>query len=471
MQDLQEVHRPKNNKSNKVEFGGGYLSGKRLLLLSLCTTLFLCTALLHGCSDIPASTTIAEATTTTTAAKKIELRFAHNWTNGDTKAAYFEPMLRQYARLHRDTVEFVFETTSKMDHKHKIRVDVASGKTPDIFTYWAGSPFASLVEAGVLANLDEYFEASAKTRLGMFEPGMFDSLTFDDSIYGIPYEVYKSFLLVNRELFKKAGIDKYPETIEELISISPKFNKIGVIPASWTCKNGDPSHSLYSSFLFQFAGEYENSTGIAKTLAFKNSNVIRAAETITALRKANAIPEDTLLNGGDEGSLTLYNQEKAAMMLAFPWMIQMIEPEISAKSDIISVPRLAGAEIDPDTFCVGAVSMGIAVNKESFADTSKKNEIVHFIDFLISDEMFKELAKSGMFPTKKISIDPSTVPGLYLRVDEATRDKELRLNHGKLFPNDEVLNVYLDSLDKLFAGAASAEEFVKAVQGALDKVK
>ena len=178
-----------------------------------------------------------------------------------------------------------------------------------------------------------------------------------------------------------------------------------------------------------------------------------------------------MLNGGDEGSLTLYNQEKAAMMLAFPWMIQMIDPDISAKSDIISIPRLAGAEVDPDTFCVGAVSMGIAVNKKSFEDVSKKNEIINFIDFLVSDEMFKELAKSGMFSTKKVSIDSSTVPGLYLRVEEATRDKELRLNHGKLFPNDEVLNVYLNSLDELFAGAISAEEFTDAVQSALNKYR
>ena len=402
---------------------------------------------------------------------KIVLRFAHNWTNGDTKAPYFEPMLEKYARLREDSVEFIFEATSKMDHKHKIQVDVASGNTPDIFTYWAGSPFASLVQADALADMGEYLSMSKQIKAGHFDDEMFDSLIFNDKTYGIPYEVYKSFLLVNRELFRKAGIGKYPETIEELISMAPQFEKIGVIPAAFTSKNGDPSHTLYSSFLFQYAGEYEKSLDISNTFLFKNENTIKAAQAIEALRIGKVIPMDTIQTGGDEGAVTLYNSEKAAMVIAFPWMIQMIDEEIAEKSDIIAVPSLSDFTEYSSAFCVGAVSMGIAVNKGSLADELLKNELIDFIDYLVSDEMFRELAKSGMFPAKNVEIDPETVPALFLKVADFTKNQELKLNHAKLFPNDEVLNVYLDSLDKLFAGAINAHEFNDTVQGSLDDAK
>ncbi|MDD4493149.1 MAG: extracellular solute-binding protein [Eubacteriales bacterium] len=438
---------------------------KRYLQLGLLLILLISTFPIEGCSFDKDSNKTDETIDTST--EKIVLRFAHNWTNGDTKAQYFEPMLKEYAKLHSE-VKFIFETTPKMEHKHKIQVDVASGKTPDIFTYWAGSPFASLFQAGVLADLDQYFAISTKTRIEQFEYEMFESLIFDDCKYGIPFEVYKSFLLVNRELFDKAGIKKYPETLEDLISIAPDLNKAGVIPAAFTSKNGDPSHALYSAFLFQYEGEYEKSLNICNTFSFKSENSIKAAEAIEALKKGKVIPEDTIMTGGDEGALALYNKEEAAMMLAFPWMIQMIDPEVAKKSDIIPVPRLADATVDPDTYCIGAVSMGIAVNKNSFADASKKDEIVKFIDYLISDEMFRELAKSGMFPTKKVDIEPDTVPELFLKVAESTKNKELRLHHVKLFPNDDVLNIYLDSLDKLFVGAFNAEEFNNVVQSALD---
>lgn len=442
---------------------------KRLsLLLAL---FFLTAAVLSGCTVIDNSKEKNNGLTTQEPVKKVKLRFAYNWTDGDTKAQYFEPMLNKYEQLCKDRVEFVFEATPKMDHKNKIQVDVAGGNTPDIFTYWAGSPIASLVQADVLADLDEYFEISNKIKKDQFSDEMFESLKFNNKIYGIPLEVYKSFLLANRRLFEKAGIKSYPKTFDDLLRCSVEFNKLGIVPAAWTCKNGDPSHALYSSFLFQYTGEYEKSRNICNTFSFKDDNSVKAAEAIETLRKYKVIPEDTIANGGDEGAVTMYNQEKAAMILAFPWMMLMIRNEIAEYSDIITIPRLPGAAVDPETFCVGAVSMGVVVNKHSFSDKVKKTEIVKFIDYLVSDEMFKELARSGMFPTKQLTINPSYVPPLFEKVEAATKNKELKLNHGKLLPNDEVLNEFLGSLDQLFSGAITAENFADNVQKALDKTK
>ncbi len=446
----------------------------------LVAALFLLTAVLSGCgsanqqaSENKQNTPAAGEETQKQAAPKDKpsIRFAYNWTGSDPKAPHFEPFIKEYAEKNKDAAEFKFEGTPGEEHRTKIKVDAAAGNLPDVFTYWLGQVnLQPLVNADSILDVSEYLKVSKTIKKEQFSDISWSFFDIGGKYYGIPAEAFKGFFLANKNLFAKYNLE-YPKTYEELKAVAKVFNDNGIVPFSMGSKNGQPSHLFFSFLTYQFENGFKDAQAIPQTWKYNTDAVIKAARVVEDMKKNQIFQKDTIANGDWGPQLALYNEEKAAMVYEFPWMIGSFKPEIVEASECIDFPKLDGATVDPSTYTIGAVAMGICINKKAFEDPAKKDALVNFVDYLESDSLLGELAKGGLFPAKTVKLDPSTLSPLYAKAVAYTEKQNVYPHHESYVPDSNSYSVILNSLDELFAGAITADQYAEKTQKALDKAK
>ena len=94
------------------------------------------------------------------------------------------------------------------DYFTKVQALWASGDAeaiPDVLFLWPTPRYAA---EGVLENLDPYIQ-EAGYNLEDYWPGLLESATYEESIYGFPRDIGFSVLYYNKDLFDAAGVE-YP---------------------------------------------------------------------------------------------------------------------------------------------------------------------------------------------------------------------------------------------------------------------
>lgn len=460
-----------------------WLSAKLKKSASIVLATTLIAGLAAGCSDsdngkggsaTPSAETSPSASPSPSSpgssGDKITIRFAYNWTGADPKASYFEGKLKEYEAKHPE-ISFKFEATPGEEHRTKIKVDTTAGNLPDIFTYWLGPVnLKPLVDANEILDMDEYLSKSDTVKKEQYTDIAWSFFDIGGKKYGLPLEAFKGFFMANRELFQKYNLE-YPKTYDELTQVAKVFNDNGIVPFSMGSKNGQPSHLFFSYLAYQFQNGFDDAQKIPQTYQYDTDAVRKAAQAVAQMKADGIFPSDTVANGDWGPQLSLYNEEKAAMVYEFPWMIGNVKQEIVDKTDLIDFPALEGSVVDPSSYTIGAVAMGLLINRKSFEDPAKQQALVDFADFINSDEVLGEVAKGGLFPAKQMELDPSTLSPLYAKAMEFTKNQNVWPHHESYVPDSNAYSVILSSLDELFAGFVSPEDYVSKTQKALDKAK
>ncbi|MDN5316583.1 MAG: raffinose/stachyose/melibiose transport system substrate-binding protein [Thermoanaerobacterium sp.] len=402
--------------------------------------------------------------------EKVTIRLAHTYTGADPKASYFQAELKKFEEEHPE-INLVQETAAGDELRNKIKVELAANNLPDVFTYWGGSILKPLVVDKKVLNIDEYLKVSKSLKKSDFSDGAWAFYTYNGVPYGIPTEGYVSALVANKKLFAEYNL-QYPKTEQDLLNVAKVFNQHGIVPLAVGSKGGNPSHFYFSELYNQLPNGTQEIEDLTSSYKFNTANALKVAQIIDEQRKAGVFPKDTVANGDWTPSAELYNSEKAAMTYLYPWTMGLIKPEIAANSVIIDMPKIDGATKDPSTFVSSSAVFGLVINNDSFHDPKKQKAIVELVDFLTSDEMFKELAKGGMVPAKNIpNMDKSVYPPMLKAALDYADKLEKVPDHYNTWPDDNSFTVFQNTLDDLWAGAISPQGFVDKVQKALDSAK
>jgi len=400
--------------------------------------------------------------------RKVSLSLATNWGEGDSKFAYFQPKFEEFANANADSMEIQLITYSTEDYKTKIRTQTASGDLPDAFTFWGGPLMKNMVDAGLLLDVDEYFKDSTTVKKDDFDPSSFGYYTAaDGKVYGIPIESTRGVFLVNTEIFKKYNL-QFPTTYDDLKNVSKVLNENGIIPIAMASNGGQPAEFFFSEIYVQFSGAEEELDKLPSSKKFNTQNALKVAQIIEDMIANNMFPEDTVANGGWGPCLQLYTDQKAAMTYTYPWMFEFIPENIQEISEIIPLPKMPGADIEPSTIMTGFTIYGFLINKASYTDPVKHDAVLKLCDFLASDDLSLSLTNSGMVPAKKIDYGMSKQKLIYQKMMKYAEGKKLVQVHYTKMPTQDSLNMLDTSLDELFIKALSPQEFVDKVQATLE---
>src|ERR1041384_7371238 len=115
--------------------------------------------------------------------------------------------------------EIVTESYPDQPYQQKIKIYATAKQLPDVFKFWSfTSLLKPLIDGGFVAPLDR----AAFDSLG-YLPGALDTNTYNGKLYGIPVSTDFWVIYYNKKLFKDAGIERVPTTLDELCALVPKL--------------------------------------------------------------------------------------------------------------------------------------------------------------------------------------------------------------------------------------------------------
>lgn len=193
---------------------------------------------------------------------------------------------------------------------------------------------------GLLTPLDDFLEEDPIPGFPEeFPPGMIESLTFNDQLYGIPVRSATSMLHYNSKLFEERGLEGPPETIDEFIDYAREL--------TFTREDGEkvygfvhPGVHLYANVVdFMRAWDADIITEDYE-VTVNEPEAIEALEALNEMYEEGLIPED--LPVLDSPDVNVEMQEgRAAMTMATAGRTETYnDPEYSEYANYFEVASL-----------------------------------------------------------------------------------------------------------------------------------
>ena len=156
--------------------------------------------------------------------------------------AVIQPIVAEFERQN-PGVRVEIEQLTWATGLEKIQAALASGTQPDVCEL--GSTWVPRFSyEGVLEDLTPIYEAERDSFL------MWDSAIYNGRAYGLPWVQGSRVLFVNRDLFRRAGLDpdRAPETWDELLDASKRIGELGTGVYGFGQNIGE-KYVLYKKFM------------------------------------------------------------------------------------------------------------------------------------------------------------------------------------------------------------------------------
>lgn len=388
----------------------------------------------------------------------------HN-SNTDPGKAFYEAKAKEFEAANKG-VTIKIEALQHEDMGTKLEAAFQSGDLPDIYMERGGGELKDHVAAGLTKDLTE---ASADTiaKLG----GNVAGWQVDGKTYGLPFSMGVVGFWYNKSMFKDAGIESTPTNMSEFYQVIEKLKANDVEPISVGAGDKWPAaHYWYYTALRQCSQDVLQ--GAVQTLDFQDPCFIKAGETldeIIAKEPFNSGFLSTPAQSGPTSASGLLATGKVAMELAGHWepgvMQGLTEDNKGLGEDTgwFAFPAIEGGAGDPAAQLGGGDAWSVS---EKAPDAA-----VDFVNFLLSDEVQTGFAELDMgLPTNPAASSAVKDPALadLLKVRDAAPFIQLYFDTAFGTAIGGAMN---DEIALMFAGQASPQDIVDAVQAAADAEK
>lgn len=243
-------------------------------ILALTMAALMAVSSLAGCSgkESTATTTTganteAKDTAAETAAEKKESgekTVITVWTKDRHDADFMQKKVDEYNASNTDNIEVKYEVYSD-NYIQAVDMVFQNGDAPDMFVFQE-QIFQNYVNAGKYADITPFMDDQFKKT---FESNMMDGFNvIDGKCYFIPTAATTCRLFYNKEIFERVGLEKAPETLDELVAdaklITSELSGEGIYGFAANMKG---AQSALSRSLFKQA---ERELGIKFGYDFKN---------------------------------------------------------------------------------------------------------------------------------------------------------------------------------------------------------
>ncbi len=201
-----------------------------------------------------------------------------------------------------------------------LKTRLVGDAAPDVFYLDAlEAPF--LMQQGVLEPLNDY--VTPDFEIGDFEPRLLNSFQHHGKIYGFPKDCSTLALFYNQKAFADVGLDKPPQTWEELRIYAKKLtrdtNKDGKIDQYGLGEVPELARHAYK--INAFGGEVINSQGFAQFYTPASINGLKSVIEQYRQERTSVQKTDVGTNSPSE----MFGQGKVAMVIEGNWAIPYLK--------------------------------------------------------------------------------------------------------------------------------------------------
>jgi raffinose/stachyose/melibiose transport system substrate-binding protein len=421
------------------------------------TTTLHVVALVLGVALVPASAAHAEP--------KVTLKMGDNLPDrNNTWGAIIEQINSEFKTAHPGT-EIVTESYPDQPYQQKIKIYATAKQLPDVFKFWSvTSLLKPLIDGGFVAPLDR-----AELDKLDYLPGALDTNTYNGKLYGIPVSTDFWVIYYNKKLFKDAGIERVPATLDELYGLVPRFKANGIIPMTTDGKDAWPLSITFDLLAWRIAGEPAlTRKALERKIKFTDPVFVQAARELQQFVKSGLFQDDLMVS--DYGAArNLFGRGKAAMFLMGSWELGLgtdksFSEDFRANVDVFKFPTLKNGKGVADdlmawyggNYVISASSKNTALGKQYLVFYAKR---------------FPELAweKQAALPAQAVKPRPNDTPvakSILRIVAEAKATSgtpALDLSTPRFKDDNE------NAIRELCSGLITPEEFVKKLDASAER--
>lgn len=263
------------------------------------------------------------------------------------------------------------------------------GEAPDII-HDASDDLADFAYGGYLADLSELLPERLKSDI---PPRSWETATFGDGIYGVPFLQEPRVLIANAEWLKESGVriptPEKPWTWEEFRSIAKELSGEGKYGVAWPLK--EPVSATLNLSLSTGGQMFHRGEDGKVTVRFDAADEVVPRTVHDEVNTDGSASSTTLGMGGSDTLPGFFGGKYAMVPLGFSYRQQIVQ-QAPKGFDWQVLPAPAGAD---------GLTQGVSPQTLSVAeDSPHKKEAAEFIDFLLQPENMVRLALGDwMLPT------------------------------------------------------------------------
>jgi multiple sugar transport system substrate-binding protein len=228
-------------------------------------------------------------------------------------------------------------------------IAISAQAAPDIIAY-TDEGASEYIANGVVAPLEELMESVDFDREVIID-SLWSGWTYQNQTYGVPRDAATSMFFVNEDLFDAAGLDSYPQTMEELAEAAVALTSEDVYGI---CVNLHEFH--LTQYVHAFGGGWDFGSAIDSP---ENE---RGLEFIVELYDSGAAVTPGVLGASWDGEV--FAQGKAAMSTGGAWYLGYLRdaaPDLNYR--IMPIPE--GTERTQSAFSGGYSILSQSEHKEA----------------------------------------------------------------------------------------------------------
>lgn len=219
---------------------------------------------------------------------------------------------------------------SGMEHesfKSGIKGLLVTGKSPDIFSYWAGAKTQAMIDDGYIASIDDVWNEAGLD--AVFPPSIAAMCTYGGKKYALPITQHLIGFFYDAKKFASMGL-KPPKTWDEFLLVCEQLRKAGVVPIALGNKELWPAQFWFDYLLIRTAGpEYRDNLMHGKA-SYTDKQVLRAFSLWQTLIDNHYFSDTTDTNDW-AGAAREVHDGKAAMTLMGTWIMGFYEDQLGWK--------------------------------------------------------------------------------------------------------------------------------------------
>lgn len=327
---------------------------------------------------------------------KISLKFWNSLTGAD--GSVMRGLIAQFNQEHKDNIEVIETFTNEVDYYTNINLLVPMKKGPDVMIMHSYL-VQSYANTGLIVPLESYIETSGvDIKSSDYMEDIFNSLYFENKLYGVPLDVHTVGIYYNKDLLDKYGLS-VPTNREQLISAAKTVqtgekvtsSQFWGLPLSTTW----PSEWLFTASLYQNNGLEIDKNGDP---AYNTTQGINALKALTDLIHVENLSP---LNLGVDQDLFMFQTGKALFHIQGSWMLNsMIESGINF--GVLPVSQMFNLSDTATKNQIPVRSHTFVVPKPSVDMTERRQEaIMTFVKYL-GDHSYI-WATAGQIPASNIA--------------------------------------------------------------------
>ncbi|MCX5561582.1 ABC transporter substrate-binding protein [Streptomyces sp. NBC_00038] len=263
------------------------------------------------------------------------------------------------------------------------------GEAPDII-HDASDDLADFAYGGYLADLSELLTERLKSDIPQRS---WETATFGDGIYGVPFLQEPRVLIANAEWLKESGVriptPENPWTWEEFRSIAKELSGGGKYGVAWPLK--EPVSATLNLSLSTGGQMFHRGEDGKVTVRFDAADEVVPRTVHDEVNTDGSASTTTLGMGGSDTLPGFFGGKYAMVPLGFSYRQQIVQ-QAPKGFEWQVLPAPAGAD---------GLTQGVSPQTLSVAeDSPHKKEAAEFIDFLLQPENMVRLALGDwMLPT------------------------------------------------------------------------